>query len=138
MGLGRCMYLVLLFSPPGILYLILVSTMQGHFRNWRTWTVVTRCNMIWCKVIKKNCFFGKEFKETSQSRSTYMENRNLMVKPVQSSKGIVRSSQGSVKLQISRLESTYFKAVTVISYQNGLHKTVRFHHYFLKVKFHCK
>lgn len=31
-----------------------------------------------------------------------------------------------------------FLTATIVSYWNGLHKLVRFHHYFLKVKFHCK
>lgn len=32
MGLGRCMYLVHILSPTGILYWILASTVQGHSR----------------------------------------------------------------------------------------------------------
>jgi len=63
MELGRCMCLVLLLSPDGILYLILVFTVQGHFKTWRTWRLVTRLNTIWWKVVKsKAVFLARSFR----------------------------------------------------------------------------
>lgn len=88
MGLRRCVYLVRLLSPPGILYWILVSTIQGHSRSVTSHKV--KSDLV--KSYKEQNFFCQEVRTSSQSRCTYMETRNLKLKTVQSGKGIVKSS----------------------------------------------
>lgn len=81
--------MVHLLSPAGVLYWILASTIQGHSRAVTSHKV--KYDLV--KSFKEQNFFLQEvYRLTSLSRSTYMETRNLIVKPVQSSKDVVKSS----------------------------------------------